>query len=62
MFTKGQLIFAALFVITFIIGITLTYKRDLKNLKTHYKGAYKIVLGFVLFVLLLFVIKGFLKS
>ncbi len=57
MFSTGQLIFAALFFVAFVIASIYAYKGD-KNLhQKFYKGSYKILIGFILFILLLFVIK-----
>ena len=46
MFSKGQLIFAILFIIVFIGMITYTYFRD----KIYYKKTYVILLIFILFI------------
>ncbi len=61
MFTTGQLVFAGLFVVAFVIATIYAYKGD-KNLhQKFYKGSYKILIGFVIFILLLFAIKFFFK-
>jgi heme/copper-type cytochrome/quinol oxidase subunit 2 len=61
MFSQGQLVFAALFVIAFVIASIFVYRKD-KNLhRVHYKGVTKILLGFIAFIILLFIIKSFLK-
>lgn len=61
MFSKGQWIFAALFFVAFVIAITYAYKGD-KNLhKKFYKGSYWVLIGFILFILMLFLIKVFFK-
>lgn len=62
MFSLGQLQFAALFAITFIIVIFFSYKKDLKLHKQYYKGSLWILVGFLLFIGLLFVIKSSLKE
>jgi mannose/fructose/N-acetylgalactosamine-specific phosphotransferase system component IIC len=62
MFTTGQLIFAALFFIAFVVIIFLQYKKD-KNLHAkNYKGVKWIGLGFMIFIITLFVIKFLLKN
>ncbi|WP_047415992.1 hypothetical protein [Cellulophaga sp. Hel_I_12] len=62
MFSTGQLIFAALFFIAFVIIIFLQYKKD-KNLHSkNYKGVKWIGLGFIIFIITLFVIKILLKN
>jgi hypothetical protein len=61
MFSKGQLIFAGFFVIAFVIAMIYAYGKD-KNLhQKFYKGNYKILIGFFIFIFLLFMIKIFFK-
>lgn len=62
MLSKGQLIFAICFAVLFILVIILTYKKDKALHRKHYSGVFKIVAGFILFVLLLFFIKYMLKK
>ncbi len=50
MFSKGQLIFAILFIIVFIGIITYTYFRDKQVHKIYYKKTYIILLIFILFI------------
>jgi hypothetical protein len=57
MFSKGQLIFAILFVIAFVFAMIIAYKRDKVMHNQFYKGNYKILIGFIAFVILLFLIK-----
>ncbi|WP_424494811.1 hypothetical protein [Salinimicrobium sp. GXAS 041] len=61
MFTTGQLIFGAIFFIAFVIVIIYTYRKDLQLHRKYYKGTLYILLGFILFIALLFVIKLYLK-
>jgi Mn2+/Fe2+ NRAMP family transporter len=62
MFSTGQLIFAALFAVGFIIVIFFSYKKD-KNLHLkNYKGVKWIVLTFAIFLAFLFIVKHFLKN
>ncbi len=62
MFSTGQLIFAALFLVVFIAIISFTYRKD-KNLhKKNYKGVLWVFISFVTFIILLFLIKHFLKN
>ncbi len=49
MFSKGQLIFALLFFITFVIGITWAYLKDKKINQFFFKGSFKILV-FALFI------------
>ncbi len=62
MFSTGQLIFAAVFAISFAIIIGYSYKKD-KNLHAkNYKGVKWIAFGFLIFILFLFIIKNFLNN
>lgn len=62
MFTNGQWIFAGLFFIVFVAIIIYTYRKDLKLHRKYYKGTFLILIVFILFVILLFILKGFLKG
>lgn len=62
MFTTGQWIFAATFFVAFVAIIVSSYRKDLKLHRKHYKGTLYILIGFILFVLLLFAVKSFLRS
>ena len=62
MFSTGQMIFAALFAIAFIVVIILSYKKDKKMHKKNYKGVVWILISFAAFIIILFVIKHFLKN
>jgi threonine/homoserine/homoserine lactone efflux protein len=61
MFTTGQLIFAGFFIVVFVIAMIYAYGKDKALHNKFYKGNYKILLGFFGFILLLFLIKIFLK-
>ncbi|WP_264553982.1 hypothetical protein [Flavobacterium sp. N2038] len=61
MFSQGQLIFAVCFFIAFVIVMIFAYRKDLALHKIFYKGNYKVLIGFLLFIVILFVIKIFLK-
>jgi hypothetical protein len=61
MFSQGQLVFAGLFFIVFIIAMIYAYRKDVKLHNLFYKGSYKILIAFVIFIGLLFVIKVFFK-
>ncbi len=62
MFSKGQSVFAILFAISFITIIVFMYLKDKKIHKQQYKGVKWIVLGFLLFILFLFLIKVYIKE
>jgi len=61
MFTTGQWIFAALFFIGFVIAMYFAYGRDKSLHQKVYKGSYKVLIAFLLFIVLLFVIKVTMK-
>lgn len=61
MFTTGQMIFGVLFFIVFVIVIAIAYGKDKGLHRQFYKGNYKILLGFLSFIVLLFIIKIFFK-
>ncbi|PWA07385.1 hypothetical protein [Flavobacterium psychrotolerans] len=61
MFSTGQWIFAALFLVTFIIIMIFSYRKDILIHQKFYKGTYKVLIAFLLFIALLFVIKVFFK-
>ncbi len=61
MFSIGQLIFGLLFFIAFVIAMFFSYRKDARLHQIFYKGNYKILIGFLVFIGLLFVIKIFFK-
>ncbi|MEN9907949.1 MAG: hypothetical protein RLZZ540_1090 [Bacteroidota bacterium] len=61
MFSQGQLLFALCFVIAFVILMIISYRKDIKTHKVFYKGNYKILIGFFIFIAILFLIKIFFK-
>jgi hypothetical protein len=61
MFSQGQLVFAVCFFVAFVIAIIFAYRKDSKLHKVFYKGNYKILISFVLFIVILFIIKIFFK-
>jgi hypothetical protein len=61
MFTQGQLLFAVCFFITFVITMIIAYRKDLELHKRYYKGNYKVLVGFLVFIGILFCVKIFFK-
>jgi len=57
-FSKGQIIFAILFFIAFVIGITWAYMKDKKRNKLFFKGSYKVL---VVIVVVFFALFGAVK-
>ena len=62
MFSTGQLIFAGLFVVVFTAIIVFAYQKDKKLHLKNYKGVKFIAATFLIFLILLFVIKYVLKN
>lgn len=61
MFSQGQLLFAGSFFVAFVIAMIYAYRKDAKLHKLFYKGNYKVLIGFILFIVILFMIKIFFK-
>nr|WP_282086321.1 hypothetical protein [Aquimarina algiphila] len=61
MFSTGQLIFAGCFVIAFILLMIFSYRKDIKLHRKYYKGSIFILIGFIIFILLLFMLKTYLR-
>jgi len=61
MFSQGQLLFAGAFFIAFVIAMIYAYRKDAKLHTLFYKGNYKILIVFIIFIGLLFMIKIFFK-
>ena len=62
MFSKGQVIFAVLFAVTFIFVIIRSYRKDRNLHQKNYKGVRWVGLAFLTFIIMLFVIKYLLKD
>ena len=56
---KSVLAFVAL--VAFVAAAIFVYRKDKALHRQHYKGSYRVLIGFLLFIALLFVIKGYLK-
>lgn len=50
MFSKGQLIFAVLFVIAFTISMIWSYKKDIKIHKKYYKNTFIVLIAIFLII------------
>ena len=61
MFSTGQLIFAAVFFVVFVAVIIYTYRRDIKLHRKYYKGTIYVFIAFILFMILLFILKTQLR-
>jgi len=62
MFTQGQLIFAGIFAVVFVIVMIVSYRRDIKIHKKQYKGSLWVLLGFIIFITFLLVVKNLSKN
>ena len=62
MFSTGQWIFAAIFFLSFVVVIIFSYRKDIAIHKKYYKGSLYVLLGFLIFIGLLFVIKAYIKE
>ncbi len=62
MFSKGQLIFAILFAISFILVIVFSYRKDRTLHQRNFRGVRWVLITFVAFVIILFIIKYTLKN
>ncbi|BAO56565.1 hypothetical protein [Nonlabens marinus] len=62
MFSQGQIIFAIVFFVAFVILITFMYGKDKLLHRKNYKGVKWILVGFLAFFLLLLAIKFGLKQ
>lgn len=54
MLSKGQIIFAVLFFIVFVVAITWAYTKDKQGNKDFFKGSYKVLIFAVLVFFFLF--------
>lgn len=52
MFSKGQLIFAAIFVIAFVILMIWSYKKDFKIHKKYYKNSFLVLISVILIIII----------
>lgn len=50
MFSKGQLIFAALFVVAFTLLMIWSYKKDIKIHKKYYKNTFIVLIAIFLVI------------
>jgi pilus assembly protein TadC len=55
MLTTGKMIFAAFFVLVFVIAMLWAYRKDSFINKMHFKGASKILVITILVLLLMFI-------
>lgn len=61
MFTPGQIVFALLFILVFVLVMVRMYRKDRPWLQKHYKGSGWVLLLFILFISLLLFLKYILR-
>jgi hypothetical protein len=61
MFSQGQLFFTGFFTVAFVIAMIYAYRKDSRLHTVFYKGNYKVLIGFIVFIGILFLIKIFFK-
>ncbi len=62
MFSTGQIIFALLFILVFVVVIVRMYRKDRKWQQKQYKGAGWVLLFFIGFMALLLFLKYILRE
>jgi len=62
MFSSGQLIFAAFFVVAFTLIIVYSYRKDRKDQEEYFKGSFKIILFMMGLLFSLFLIKVYTQK
>lgn len=62
MFSTGQLVFAAICIVAFVIILIFSYRGDKNQHKKHYKNSFWVLIGFLIFLGFLFFMKIYLKD
>ena len=62
MFTTGQVVFAILFIIGFSLILIFSYRKDRPLHRKNYKGVKWVGISFVVFIIVLFLLKVLLKN
>lgn len=62
MFSPGQIVFAALFILAFSAVLFWMYRKDRSWHRKQYQGARWVLVFFVAFVIILFALKYLLKD
>lgn len=62
MFSNGQIVFAFLFITLFTISVFYSYKKDKKLHLKNYQGVKWVSISFLVFLVMLFIIKYLLKN
>jgi hypothetical protein len=61
MFTPGQIVFALLFILVFVLVMVRMYRKDRPWLQKQYKGSGWVLLLFIAFIALLLFLKYILR-
>jgi len=61
MFSTGKIAFIIFFIILFVAAMIWSYRKDIKLHKKQYKGSFWVLIGFIGFIIILFIIKLVLK-
>jgi len=61
MFTTGRIIFVSIFLVTFVIAMIWSYKKEKSISQIHFKKSYKILIALILFFVVQFIIVKFRK-
>ncbi len=61
MFSSGQYTFAGFFIIVFLVAMIYSYRKDIRLHRKYYNKNYWVLLGFILFLGILFFIKLYHK-
>lgn len=57
-FSKGQKIFALIFIISFAIMLFMAYRSDMKTIRLHYKNVWMTLVGIaIVLALLVYLVK-----
>ncbi|TAL58434.1 MAG: hypothetical protein EPN85_11635 [Bacteroidetes bacterium] len=57
-FSKGQKIFALIFIISFVVMLIMAYRSDLKMIKIHYKNVWVTLVSIaIILALLVYLVK-----
>jgi hypothetical protein len=62
MFSPGQIVFAAVFVIAFSVVLFWMYRKDRTWHRKQYQGARWVLVFFITFVIILFILKYLLNN
>ena len=57
MFTIGRIVFVLFFVVCFVAALVYSYSKDAALHQKFYKGSYRVLIGFLIFIAILFAIK-----